>query len=162
MVAMAGLAAALPLLFAQTDPVTASASNRLYEMHDREIGAVVAVEDGAFRGLTVTDRLRRTKLVLAEPFEVLLQDGRIYRASDFAIDPAGVSVTQLSGQEDASRLVERLRGNRIEAPLTTHDGGIHAAWSVELREGSHYVRQTVTLTAMDPRTWRRLPPAISC
>lgn len=116
-------------------------------MHDREIGAVVAVEDGAFRGLTVTDRLRRTKLVLAEPFEVLLQDGRIYRASDFAIDPAGVSVTQLSGQEDASRLVERLRGNRIEAPLTTHDGGIHAAWSVELREGSHYVRQTVTLTA---------------
>jgi hypothetical protein len=147
MVAMAGLAAALPLLFAQADPVAASASNRLYEMHDREVGAAVAVEDGAFRGLTVTDRLHGTRLALAEPFEVLLQDGRIYRAGDFAIDSAGVSSTQLSGKEDASRLAERLGGNRIEAPLTTRDGGIHAAWSVELREGSHYVRETLTLTA---------------
>lgn len=147
----AGVALALPLLAAaaaraQTDSVAASASNRLYEMHDREIGATATVDGSAFRGLTVSDRLHGTKLALAEPFEVLLQDGRIYRASDFAIDAAGVSSAQLMGQGGASRLAERLHGVRIEVPLMTHDGKIHAAWSVELRDGSHYVRQSVTLT----------------
>ena len=149
---MAGLTLVLPILFVQTahgqtDRASATAKDGAYELHDGEIAAAISVDDGAVRGLTITDRLHGKKLVLDNFFEMLLQDGRIYRASDFTIDAAGVTSTVLTGHEGASRLAERLGGREIEVPLTARDGSLRAEWSVVLRDGSLYVRQMVTLSA---------------
>ena len=56
---------------------------------------------------------------------------------------------------DALRQAERCGGHEITAGLMSHDGAIRIGWRAELRDGSNYVRQTVTLQATDEPVYVR-------
>ncbi|HUX66269.1 MAG TPA: enterotoxin [Terriglobales bacterium] len=47
----------------------------------------------------------------------------------------------------AANLAERLPGQQLEATLADPAGKFHLAWRALLRDGSHYIRQEITLTA---------------
>jgi len=97
--------------------------------------------------VTIEDQAHKTKLTAAETFAILVRKGGVYKASDFAVDPAGMSVSQLQPHANASRMAERIAGVQIIVPLTSRDGLLTVNWRLELRDGSHYVREILTMTA---------------
>jgi hypothetical protein len=156
--ATAGFALSLAML---TGSVIASSTQRGFEagsvvatqagdnfsLKNKAIGAKWSVTAGKVNRLVVTDRLHGTELRVAVPFAILLKDGSIY-------DP---SILKLSGQPakhelnprpDASRLAERLHGEEFDFPLESSDRSLRVVWSLILLDGSSYLRQLFTITAL--------------
>lgn len=103
--------------------------------------------DRHVRDVTITDRLSHHTVELADAFALLLSDGTVEPASAFRVE-SPPQQRLLSGNARASRLAERLNGVEIDTALASPDGNVRALWSVILRDGSQYVQQRVTLTAM--------------
>jgi hypothetical protein len=120
-----------------------------FALNDATVGVALNQGGGAVRGIVIDDHVHGAKLRIPEPFAILLKDGKIYRAGDFAIEPAGVSIVKLMSNAGASRLAKRIPGQEIEVSLASRDGAVKIDWSLELRDGSHYVRQVVTIKAGD-------------
>jgi hypothetical protein len=95
--------------------------------------------------ITLTDKQHNTMLLLANPFALLLKGGTIYKATDLQIDGTP-HMQPLTANPQASRYSDRLAGQQFNLPLTSADGNLHLTWSVVLRDGSHYIRQFVTVT----------------
>ncbi len=55
------------------------------------------------------------------------------------------SVSKLEARPEASRLSEQLPGSMLEVRLADKAGRFTAAWSVQLREGSRYIRVCLTV-----------------
>ena len=108
---------------------------------------LVSLHNREFKAVTIEDRVHKTALTAAEPFAILVKDRGVYLASDFAVDPTGVSINELKPNPDASRMAERIAGEQVEVPLASRDGLIKADWRLELRDGSDYVREILTITA---------------
>ncbi|HEY2857349.1 MAG TPA: enterotoxin [Terracidiphilus sp.] len=118
-----------------------------FALNDATLGVALNQANNAGPVVVIADHLHGKKLTVGEPFAILLKNGTTYRPRDFAIDTAGVSVSKLLPNANASRLAERVAGQAIVAPLVSHDGSVKAEWSLQLRDGSHYVRQFLTITA---------------
>ncbi len=107
-----------------------------------------SIAEGRLRPKLVTDKFTPTTLDLqqAECFKLILNDGRIVKASDLRI--AGKpELTDLKPKPDACRLVERFAGKQISVTLTWPDGNLSVEWRAILRDGSNYVRQEIAFTA---------------
>ena len=159
------MAALPPLLVAQNDPVSWShdgpESAGVLRLATKSIDVVIAIESqGSLRNLTIEDREHGTKLTIvdpaargattAEPFAISMKDGSgIYRATDLVVEPTGMSIAKLTPDANASRMVERLSGSAVSVPLVSRDGHMKVDWRIELRDGSHYVRQSVTIHAQE-------------
>lgn len=105
-----------------------------------------AGEDGLH--LEVKDMRSNRTLEFEPPFSVLFADGSIVRADqmhllerptieDLKIDPA------------ASRGSEKIPGKAIHATLEDERSGLRVRWSLELRDGSEYLRQSFSFEAPD-------------
>jgi len=79
-----------------------------------------------------------------EAFILYLPDARTVKASDCELreKPA---VEKIQGHAAAHRLADRFGGVRAKAELVSPDGALVVAWEAELRDGSNYVVQRVTL-----------------
>ncbi|HEY6808399.1 MAG TPA: hypothetical protein VI160_06390, partial [Gemmatimonadales bacterium] len=87
----------------------------------------------------------RTLTLPAEAFVLAFQDGTSLKASQLrAGDPVR---TQLDAASDASRASDRVPGAQITLDLTDPAGHLAATWRAILRDGSHYIRQEITLNA---------------
>ena len=96
----------------------------------------------------VTNKLSESTLALqgAECFQLILDGGRIVKASDLKI----IGSPEIGGVEPglkSSRLAEQFAGRQITVSLASHDENLHVRWRGILRDGSNYVRQQVILTA---------------
>jgi hypothetical protein len=80
------------------------------------------------------------------PFSVLFGDGEIVRADRMHVVERPV-VEDLRVDANASRAAERIAGKGIRAVLEDERSGLRVVWHLELRDGSDYVRQIVTLEA---------------
>ncbi len=145
---------ALPLLLVgQNDRVQVAyngpSAGGVHTLCIARLCGAVSVHSGRLNQATIEDREHRTKLELAEPFAILVDKLGAYRASDFAVDPAGMSFTELEPNANASRMAERIAGEQVEVPLASRDGLIKADWRLELRDGSSYAREILTITAKD-------------
>jgi hypothetical protein len=111
------------------------------------IGATWTVSDGALRAVRVVDRLNARALDLPpDAFTLLFRDGSTLGAA--ALQVAGAPrVDRLRGDPRAARLADRLGGDQITVELTDPVGRFRATWRAVLRDGSHYIRQEVTLAA---------------
>lgn len=58
-------------------------------------------------------------------------------------------LTRIDPKPDGARIADRIGGMAIDATFTC-DRGIGVRWHAELRDGSNYIRQTVTLTTDHP------------
>jgi hypothetical protein len=112
------------------------------------ITAVWSTAGGVFRPARITDGLNRTSLpVSAEAFSVTLTDKSVIKATDMRIT-AVPRMEALPVNPRASRLAERLAGRSVTLTLQDAGGRIEAVWRGVLRDGSHYIRQELTLRAL--------------
>ena len=139
-------AAASPQDAGSAQAVATQAGNS-FQIENPIIGAKWSVADGAISGLVVMDRLNGSEIKLPAPFAILLQNGAIY-------DPANLKLIgqpvqrELTPLPDASRLADRLHGAVFDFPLESSDHSLKVVWSVVLLDGSTYLRQILTLTAV--------------
>ncbi|UWZ84491.1 alpha-galactosidase [Occallatibacter riparius] len=127
---------------------TASASAGHYELHNRAVAAGFVTKGEHIDELLITDRLHNALIPIPQPFAILMKDGTIYRAENVAI--AGqVAQEELAPRPAASRMSDRIHGQQIDVPLETPDHALHLTWSLVLRDGSQYIRQSLTIAAAD-------------
>jgi hypothetical protein len=85
---------------------------------------------------------------LGNPFSLSLKEIGVLRASDLALD-GEARVEQLIPDAAAARYSERLPGVAVHYELIDSARRFHADWALVLRQGSSYVRQILTVTALD-------------
>jgi hypothetical protein len=104
-------------------------------------------EDGLVAN-TLTDRLTNRTISLAtNAFVVSLRDGTVLKSSEMHV--LGRPRTEkLDPDPNASQLAARFGGWQIEVNLSDPGKRLQVAWRAILRDGSAYVRQEVTLSAI--------------
>jgi hypothetical protein len=102
----------------------------------------------AERGLRVEfkDVVENRALQVEAPFSILFRDGTIVRADKMRVVERPV-IEDLRVDANASRAAERIAGKGIRAVLEDEPSGLSVTWRLELRDGSEYLRQEVTLEA---------------
>jgi hypothetical protein len=136
------------LLRAQTVSVDALKSGSL---GNETISAEWQLQDGRLSGVIVraqTDRTAKSDAALKfdEPFSLALRDGSVIHANDLVVDGAP-HVEHFNPDAAAARYSERLPGIAIHYALKDSAGRFTADWAIILREGSPYIRQSLTITA---------------
>ena len=111
------------------------------------ISATWTVTDGSLRAVRVVDTLGgRTLDLPPDAFTLEFADGAGLGSAAFRVE--GVPrMERLAGTPRAARFAERLGGRQITVQLADPAGRLHATWRAILRDGSHYVRQELTLAS---------------
>ncbi len=87
-------------------------------------------------------------ITLEDPFAVSIQGRGVLRATDLTAK-GKPSVEQFQQKAGSSRLSDRLPGVAVRYELADPQGEFQAVWAVIAREGSNYVRESLTITAGD-------------
>jgi hypothetical protein len=96
----------------------------------------------------LTDRLTNRVIHLtANAFVVSLQDGLALKSSEMRV-VTPPRAEKLTPDLNASQLAARFGGWQIEVGLSDPDNRLQVTWRAILRDGSTYVRQEVTLSAI--------------
>jgi hypothetical protein len=117
-----------------------------FVLENREMGARWLVSGGRLNGVAIIDRAHGTEVHLEEPFRILLKDGTILSSADLKVS-GEPKATLLEPVPKAARLAARVPGQVVDVGLESSDRSVHVKWSMVLLEGSHYIRQVVTITA---------------
>jgi hypothetical protein len=117
-----------------------------YMLRDGVISASWNVKQGHLGAITIEENWQNQSLRLDHPFSLLLKDGTILDAETLHADgePEMHAVTP---ESNAARASDRLAGWQFSLPLTDAQGRVHLTWSMILRDGSNYIRQTLTIAA---------------
>lgn len=117
-----------------------------FTIQNAAMGVSGSLAGGRIAGVVAHDRMHGAAIPVETPFAVLLDDGRILRAGDFAVSGA-VMRHALTGKADASRMADRLAGEEMDVPLVSADHALHGTWSLIALDGTQYLRAVLTLTA---------------
>ncbi len=149
--AVAGFASAAPTLYPGAAPGKAKVAS-LPDGLSLGNAAFTAsyVRDGngvRFGGLKAADG---TELLQAGTplFSIRLADGRILTPNDMKCSK--IRATRLKGNLRAVQASEHEAGCAVGVTFTAPDESFTVKWAAELRNGSHYLRQHLTLTARKP------------
>ena len=151
----AGLAAVLPLLSvaaasaqpAKADRATYASGTNWFELRNDTVEARASLAGNGVGPLTIRDRLHGIAMTIPEPFAILLKDGTAVRPGDLQVAIKGKSIGPVEAKPEAARLAERLPGVELELIGQAEDGNLRLDWRIELRDGSNYVREILTITA---------------
>jgi len=127
--------------------VVATQAGDNFSLKDQAIGAKWSVTEGKVNSLVVTDQMHGTELRVVAPFAILLKDGSIYDASNLKV-ASQPTKRELTPEPDASRFGDRLHGEEFDFPLESRDHTLRVVWSLILLDGSSYLRQLFTITAL--------------
>jgi hypothetical protein len=105
------------------------------------------VDGGCLTGMVVTDGLNHREIPITAPFQLTLADGRVLGPPDFRLLVPPKTV-KLAADAKASRVAERLAGVAVQASFGDREGRLRLDWQWVQREGSDYLREIVTLTAL--------------
>jgi hypothetical protein len=135
---------------AQNDRLVASSVVRSDELvlGNDAITAVWSTTGGVFRPARLSDGLN--KIALPGPvqaFTLTLADKSVIKATDMRIT-APPRMETLPANPGASRLSERMAGRSVTLTLQDEPGRVEAVWRGLLRDGSHYIRQELTVRAL--------------
>jgi hypothetical protein len=133
------------------DPVVLLNEGAGGTLENRSIAATWKIRDGRLGPVTIRDKqppagAANASLTLDEPFSIELKGAGVVRASDLRVT-GSATVERLTPNPAASRAADRLAGVTIHYPLADPSGGFKAEWAITLRQGSHYIRQTLTVSA---------------
>ena len=112
------------------------------------VSATWTTTAGVMRAREVRDRRTNSRLSLPESaFTLILGDGTRVDATAMHIvgTPSDEAVAAIP---NASRFAERFGGRRLTVVLEDGARRVQATWRAELRDGSRYVRQELTLRAL--------------
>ena len=105
------------------------------------------VADGRLRPVAIAKRQSPAlSLQESECFQLLMANDEILKASDLKV-VRGPQIDRLRPNLKAQRLAEKSGGRQVTAVLATSDDRLEIQWRVELRDGSNYVRQRISLTS---------------
>lgn len=105
------------------------------------------IADGKLSRITITDRDNGQVLKVDELFALMLPDKQSIKASDMHLF-SQPSEHALPVDAKASELADRSPGKSIDATFGDADGRFRIEWQLVQREGSPYLRETVTITAL--------------
>ncbi|GAA0921685.1 thermostable cytotonic enterotoxin Ast [Rothia nasimurium] len=105
------------------------------------------LDDGHLGDVVVTDRINARELPVTLPFQITLADDKVLGPKDFHLDGRIVEST-LRADPKASRAAERLPGKVARASFTDAEGRFRIDLSWVQRDGSDYLREIVTITAL--------------
>jgi len=105
------------------------------------------VTDDHLTDMTITRHDGSQTLTIKAPFALTFADGKTITAGDMRL-LAPPSKQALPVSAKASRLAERLPGQGIHATFGDADGRFRVDWQLVQRDGSAYLREIVTITAL--------------
>ncbi len=112
------------------------------------VRATWQLDGGVLSDLVVTDELHHVPIPLTDPFSLTFKDG-----STLGVDGLRLQGTlreiALRAAPDASRLAARLPGNAVEGLFEDPRHRVRVDWRLVQRQGSEYLREIVTITALD-------------
>jgi hypothetical protein len=109
------------------------------------IGASWSTSGGVLRAREVMDRASGSRLDVSEAaFAIVLADGSRLDATQMRIVGSPVIET-LAANARSARAAGRVAGRRATVTLEDEAHRLRAVWRAELRDGSRYIRQEVTL-----------------
>ena len=118
-----------------------------YELANGILRVNWSQSDGRVGSLCMESSWAQGKVCPLEPFQVVNRDGALFGAKELEV--AGpVRRVERAPLVGASRMAEHLHGEEFDVPLESADHTLRAVWSVILRDGSNYVRERLTLTAV--------------
>lgn len=91
-----------------------------------------------------------------EIFTLRLANGKVLKASGMKV--TGKDYKELKPNAKAVKKSERLPGKALCATFHAPDGSLLVDWQAELRDGSHYVRQTFTIKALKDVAFEEIIP----
>ena len=128
------------------DHVVLRRQGQNFLLQNRAVCAHWSVAGGNLSGLVIRDRIHEKDIPVDEPFRILLKDGTILDAAHLKI--AGEpTMTHVTPTPDSAQLAATFPGEAINVEMETSDRTVHVQWSMVLLEGSHYIRQIVTIAA---------------
>jgi len=111
------------------------------------IAARWAFADGRLDHVVIDDKINQRQLDVTAPFVLTLADGSKLATSDLRATAAPKTLA-LKANPKASRFAERLKGQALQASFTDAGGRFRVDWQLVQREGSDYLREIVTVTAL--------------
>ena len=103
---------------------------------------------GALANLVVTDQRHHTQIEITDPFSLTFKDGSTLAASDFRLQ-GSLREGALAVDATAPRLAERIPGKAVEGTFLGPKGSLRVDWKLVQRDGSDYLREIVTITALN-------------
>ena len=134
------LAGTSAVLYAQTAKVNANGGS----IANAQVTAEWQAQDGRPGRLVVHGE--QSSIEMDSPFAIFIQNRGVLTAADLAPEGAP-SVERLKPAPGASRYADRLPGVAVHYLLADPRGEFHVDWALILREGSSYLRQSLTMTA---------------
>jgi hypothetical protein len=115
---------------------------------NRVLAATLTLKDGKVSGFVISDRQHKASIPVASPFTILFKNGAIFREAEMNV--AGPPAAQrIAGVRGAARFSETLPAAKIVIPLEPEDHSFRVTWTLILRDGSSYLRQSVEISAAD-------------
>ncbi|WP_256094504.1 enterotoxin [Paraburkholderia nodosa] len=105
------------------------------------------LEDEHLTRFSLVDCARACELPIVAPFTLTFADGTTLGLAGLRV-LAPVREDALAANPHASRLAERVEGQRVSITLGDAQGRLAIQWSVEQRDGARYLRMTLNVTAL--------------
>ena len=135
---------------AAADPLTASCTVRdgTITIGNAAVSGAWDARNGMFITRQITDRINGRELHPAPAAFSLAIGDTDHIAADTMRIVSGPRAERLAARPQASRLAERSAGWQAVLTLRDKDDRVEATWRVVLRDGSRYLRQEVSLSAL--------------
>lgn len=90
-------------------------------------------------------------------FTINLAYGQQLTSSDMVLTSAP-EVKNLEANRDSLRIADQCEGKAISATFAAPDGSFSVVWKAILRDGSHYIRQTLEISTAKPVSFATITP----
>jgi hypothetical protein len=139
-----------PALYgAPSGPAKAEIQGQLLSLSNQMLEAQWSVREGKLTGVKVVIRGTGVEAALPhDPFLLTFKDGTSLRASEMMLSEAP-RVEALHADPGASRAAEHFAGRVILVGLQDRAKKISIAWRAILRDDANYVRQEITISALN-------------
>jgi hypothetical protein len=117
---------------------------QMLTLSNAAITAQWSVDAGRLRVVRLAEPNGATLDVPRDAFTVILGGDEPLRASDLHVVGAP-RIEAIAARSGASRLAERLPGRQVAVVLEDYAKRLRVEWRAELRDGSRYIRQEITL-----------------
>jgi hypothetical protein len=112
------------------------------------VSATWMLEQGTLSRLIVTDGWHHATIEITEPFALAFADGSTLATRDFRLQGV-LREESLPADPKAAQLARRLPGRSIDGRFLGPKAHVAVDWKLVQREGSDYLREIVTITALD-------------
>jgi hypothetical protein len=119
-------------------------------LQNKLISCSWSTAEGQLKAQRITNKLTKRTIQMQDTqcFLIVLEGGQVIKASDLKI-VSGPKLKKLQPNRQSIRLAEQLEGRQISVTLVSSDKKLQVKWRAILRYGSNYVRQVLTLSAVN-------------